>query len=198
MRKIREWHTQLSWWFSAIFATGAVWYFLSVKNYFIAAASAVVAVALAFFAVILHRIRDSQEHQRTNESSQETFSYKEHGRFGKNILSGHTHEVVVGHPVSLQAKIPPQSKLHIVLSGLPPIYLDDPDGAWYFSIIGIQNWTHTTYQTTKTGGEQFFDAEAGDADLKITFQRAGKLTIKAYENGSHQPTWQRSMTVNAA
>lgn len=198
MKQIREWHTQLSWWFSAIFATGAVWYFLSMKNFSVAIASALIAITLAFAAVILHKIKDSQELQKATSSIQKAFFYKEHGRFGKNILSGHTHEVVIGHPVSMHASIPTQSKLHIVLSGLPPTYLSDPDGAWYFSITGIQNWIHTTYQTTPSGGEQHFDAEVGEAELKITFQRAGKLTIRAHENGSHQPTWERCITVNVS
>jgi len=43
-RTVPDWLIQLVWWFSGIFATGALWYFLSIKDYFYAAGSVVAAL----------------------------------------------------------------------------------------------------------------------------------------------------------
>lgn len=57
-RAVPEWLIQTSWWLSGIFATGALWYFLSIKNYSFAAGSGVAAVAFALLAVHLQRRKD--------------------------------------------------------------------------------------------------------------------------------------------
>lgn len=58
MRAVPDWSIQLCWWISAIFATGAVWYFLSTKNYWASGGSVVGAVVFAAAAVLLHQRRD--------------------------------------------------------------------------------------------------------------------------------------------
>lgn len=58
IRTVPDWLIQTIWWFSGIFATGALWYFLSIKDYSFAAGSGVVALVFAIIAVALHRRKD--------------------------------------------------------------------------------------------------------------------------------------------
>jgi hypothetical protein len=71
MRSVPDWAIQTSWWISGIFATGAVWYFLSVNNNALAAAAGVGAIAFALLAVHLHRTKDaaSEEPHRSDAFS---------------------------------------------------------------------------------------------------------------------------------
>ncbi|UPK84183.1 hypothetical protein [Pseudomonas sp. A2] len=57
-RTVPEWLIQITWWGSGIFATGALWYFISVKDYPFALGSAATATVLAIVAVLLHRRKD--------------------------------------------------------------------------------------------------------------------------------------------
>jgi predicted ATP-dependent protease len=57
-RVVAEWQIQLIWFLAGVFATGAVWYFLSRDQFLSAGLSAVSAVALAAVAVRLQRIND--------------------------------------------------------------------------------------------------------------------------------------------
>lgn len=58
MRTVPDWLIQAIWWISGIFATGALWYFLSIKDYSFAAGSGVVALVFAILAIALHRRKD--------------------------------------------------------------------------------------------------------------------------------------------
>lgn len=57
-RTVPEWLIQITWWGSGIFATGALWYFISVKDYPFALGAAAMATSLALVAVLLHRRKD--------------------------------------------------------------------------------------------------------------------------------------------
>lgn len=59
MRAEPDWWIQASWWGAGIFATGAVWYFLSTREYSFAIAAGVAALALAILAVVLHKMKDA-------------------------------------------------------------------------------------------------------------------------------------------
>lgn len=59
--KSPDWLLQAIWFVAGVFATGAVWYFISVKSTKLAIASAVAAFIFAAVAVLLHRNRDHQE-----------------------------------------------------------------------------------------------------------------------------------------
>jgi len=63
IRTVPDWLLQTTWWFSGIFATGALWYFLSIKNHAYAVGSGAVAVVLALLAVALHRRKDKLAEQ---------------------------------------------------------------------------------------------------------------------------------------
>lgn len=65
MRAVRDWWIQAAWWASGIFATGAVWYFLSTREYVFAIAAAVAAMILAIVAIVLHRRKDAAEGSAT-------------------------------------------------------------------------------------------------------------------------------------
>ena len=58
MRKVPDWSIQVAWWVSGIFATGGLWYFLSIKNYAFTIACGIGAVVAAAIAVALHRAKD--------------------------------------------------------------------------------------------------------------------------------------------
>ena len=53
-----EWAIQTCWWVSGIFATGALWYFLSTKDYSYAVGSGTLASAFALASIALQRRRD--------------------------------------------------------------------------------------------------------------------------------------------
>jgi len=59
MRSVPDWTIQVAWWVSGVFATGAVWYFLSTNNVAYAIGSALIAVLFAGVAVFLHRRKDA-------------------------------------------------------------------------------------------------------------------------------------------
>ncbi len=98
----------------------------------------------------------------------------------------------------MQAHVPKGSHVHVVLSGLPAIYLEDGNAGWSFPIIGVQNWSNSTYQDTANGGEQHFDAVPGPAEMEISFSRPGKLVVKCFEHNAAEPTWTKIVSVNAA
>lgn len=53
-----EWLIQITWFVAGVFATGAFWYFLSVKNNEAALFSGIAAIVLAGLAAYLHRLND--------------------------------------------------------------------------------------------------------------------------------------------
>lgn len=53
-----EWLMQLTWFFAGVFGTGAVWYFLSIKNNGAALISCLAAFVLIVLAVFLQKIND--------------------------------------------------------------------------------------------------------------------------------------------
>jgi hypothetical protein len=58
IRSVPDWQIQITWWISGIFATGALWYFLAIKDYSYAAGSGLVALLFAIIAVALHKKKD--------------------------------------------------------------------------------------------------------------------------------------------
>lgn len=58
IRNVPDWVIQTCWWISGIFATGALWYFLSIKDYSYATGSGAFALAFAGAAISLHRRQD--------------------------------------------------------------------------------------------------------------------------------------------
>ena len=62
-RTVPDWLIQTCWWTSGIFATGALWYFLSIKDYSYVVGSGASALAFAFAAIALHRRKDQLAEQ---------------------------------------------------------------------------------------------------------------------------------------
>ncbi|AVG16858.1 hypothetical protein CFN79_13915 [Chromobacterium vaccinii] len=63
MRIVPDWLIQTIWWISGIFATGALWYFISIKDYSSATGSGAAAVIFAMIAIALHRRKDQLAEQ---------------------------------------------------------------------------------------------------------------------------------------
>lgn len=61
MRTVPEWAIQLSWALCGIFSTGAVWYFLALKEYSYAALGGMGAVLFAGLSIYLHRLKDRRK-----------------------------------------------------------------------------------------------------------------------------------------
>ena len=59
MKVIPDWTIQAAWWVSGIFATGAVWYFLSTKNLGGVVFAVMGALLFAGVAILLHRKKDA-------------------------------------------------------------------------------------------------------------------------------------------
>jgi hypothetical protein len=62
-RTVPDWVIQTCWWTSGIFATGALWYFVSIKDYSYVIGSGVLAFAFALAAIALHRRKDQLAEQ---------------------------------------------------------------------------------------------------------------------------------------
>jgi hypothetical protein len=63
-RPVPDWLPQLVWFVASIYATGALWYFLSKDNFVAAWLSLFGATTMAFVAVQLHRINDKSTRLR--------------------------------------------------------------------------------------------------------------------------------------
>jgi hypothetical protein len=61
MKQIPDWILQAIWFVAGIFATGALWYFISINNATMAAISMAFAVFFALLAIYLHRSRDAHK-----------------------------------------------------------------------------------------------------------------------------------------
>ena len=68
-RLVPDWQVQLVWFLASVFATGALWYFLSRDEFLPALVSAGAAVALATIAVRLHRLNDRSARLKTHREN---------------------------------------------------------------------------------------------------------------------------------
>ncbi|UXA51598.1 hypothetical protein M0D45_12695 [Xanthomonas prunicola] len=66
-REPKDWHLQLVWFIAGIFATGAVWYFISTGKSLPAVLSGLAAFGFALFAIYLHRARDQASESKSRE-----------------------------------------------------------------------------------------------------------------------------------
>lgn len=74
--RVREWMAPSAWFVAGIFATGAFWYFLSTKNYYGTAGSAVGAILFACLAIYLHRSTDRASSQAPHREQLGRFLYE--------------------------------------------------------------------------------------------------------------------------
>lgn len=81
-KKAPDWLLQLVWFVAGIFATGALWYFISVKDTMLAVASAVAALVFAAIAIYLHRSRD---HHEAVSAAKENDARRLHGEITLNV-----------------------------------------------------------------------------------------------------------------
>lgn len=147
---------------------------------------------------ILKAKAESQKPKTAILNGSSSFVYAVNGRHGRNLLSSATHEVRINEPISLRAEIPDQSRLHLVLRGLPPAYIEDTSGGWAYSVAGVTNWVAGDYHQDIQKAEQHFDAESGTAELKLYLYWQGELTIEAYEGTDQRPTWSKVVKIRPA
>jgi len=60
MSRVADWHINVTWTVCGVFATGAVWYFASAKDWKNVVLTSVAALFCAGLAVYLHKIKDAQ------------------------------------------------------------------------------------------------------------------------------------------
>lgn len=86
--------------------------------------------------------------------------------------------------------------LRVRVIGPKPEFLDQTEAAWSYQLAPI-NWTGGMYSESlgETFPVQTFTAEAGTADLQITFHRRGIVKIEAYEGKDREPRWTKQITV---
>ncbi|WP_456983524.1 hypothetical protein [Luteimonas sp. A478] len=126
-----------------------------------------------------------------------TFSYPQHGRHGKNILSNSVNDVALDEHVSLRAEIPASSRMYVEIRGPKPEDLGDTEVSWFFSLGQTINWTSSKYDVAG-GGKQSFSAESGIADMQLRFARPGDVQIVAYEGASQTPAWSKTLHVHTS
>jgi hypothetical protein len=119
------------------------------------------------------------------------YAFPEAGFYGANILGAGVPEVTVNRGYSMAAEVPAGKKLRVKLKGPAPIYLEDNMGAWVYR-LAPRNWIGRTYD--QETNSQWFEADAGTADLEITPQRKGMIEIEVYEGG-RDPTWTKTLRV---
>lgn len=122
--------------------------------------------------------------------------YPPQGRHGVNVLSNTFHSISQKSPASLRAVIPAGREVRVRLTGPKPEYLDQTESAWHYGVPPI-NWSGDFYSEAlgETFPIQTFTAEAGIADLKITFARRGPVQLDVFEESSRQPTWSKRINI---
>jgi hypothetical protein len=67
-------------------------------------------------------------------------------------------------------------------------------GALVSDVTSTRNWAHQPYVESTSTPEQWFQAEAGEADLMFFPRRQGELIVRAFEDGA-DPVFERRMRV---
>jgi hypothetical protein len=104
VRRVPDWTIQTAWWISGIFATGAVWYFLSVRDVFWTITAAVGAALFACVAIALHLRKDADAKPRKDptddivlNAGEETVRFTEMVRSLEfDIVKVHAHTHMLG------------------------------------------------------------------------------------------------------
>lgn len=97
------------------------------------------------------------------------------GHFGINILNPSVTSIEKDVEYSFLANIPDSSKLTVTLSK----HGDDKTPKWGMDAFAGKNWRHSIYKN----GEQEYDLDDTEGELKIIFQEIGSATLKIYFNG---------------
>lgn len=129
------------------------------------------------------------------ESTEFKFQYKPIGRHGPNVLAAATQDVNVGQRLSFQSNIPEGQTLRVVLHGTSRKSPDDSCAAWRFNVMGVTNWVPSTYQESTSPPVQYFNAEAGPAEMQFYFGRTGDVQIEVFEGDGPTPSWSKRIRV---
>jgi hypothetical protein len=61
--------------------------------------------------------------------------------------------------------------------------------------MGVTNWIPSTYVEGTSPPVQYFNAEAGPAEMQIYFGRAGDVQIEVFEGDGPTPSWSKRIRV---
>lgn len=90
MSRISDWHINATWTICGVFATGAVWYFASTKDWQYVALTSLAALFFAVFAIFLHKVKDAQ-----NEEAEQAIAYIDQQTVSKNPTKDNIERVIL-------------------------------------------------------------------------------------------------------
>ena len=61
--------------------------------------------------------------------------------------------------------------------------------------MGVTNWIPSTYVENTSPPVQYFNAEAGPAEMQFYFGRAGDVQIEVFEGDGPTPSWSKRIRV---
>lgn len=119
-------------------------------------------------------------------------TYPEHGFHGVNILSPLVAEVNRGSRYSMHVLVPQGQRLKVRLQQVSGTASPGEMGAWFYQ-IPPRNWQSQQYNQDRS--EQLFEAASGEADLSISFERCGEVSIEVFADGGHAPIWTKTLGI---
>ena len=84
-RSVPDWLVQLVWFLASVYATGALWYFLSRDDLLSAAFSLCGAVVLVFVAIQLHRLNDGSSRFKAHREQLAVFMKEAEGLRARSV-----------------------------------------------------------------------------------------------------------------
>lgn len=139
----------------------------------------------------------------TKRSQNRKFEYPARGDAGENILSPSVVRLDRKARYAMTTLVPDSKSITVRLKGLPLTPGAEEDdfslpGAWFYK-LPPENWRAQDYiDGGPADASQHFRARAGWADLNLTFERMGELTIEVHEGDSPTPTWTKRLVVGPA
>jgi heme/copper-type cytochrome/quinol oxidase subunit 2 len=94
MKKIPDWIIQVTWFVAGICATGALWYFLSTKEYTMAVIAVIGAVVFSLIAISLHRSNDKLNSGNKNNDNEIVFTIKEEKIIITELVRSFAYDIV--------------------------------------------------------------------------------------------------------
>ncbi len=158
----------------------ANWSWIMVKPFsFFAAIAAAFATGCGLAWTVLDKFYSVRAEQSSSGSKPvpATYAYPQHGKYGLNILAQGNQLLKKGVYYSACAEIPANGALVARISGEPA------SPTWSVSVGSSKNWDRQDWIDTPNGVKQDYVAnEAGGADMKIKFDRAGIYVIELFES----------------
>lgn len=132
----------------------------------------------------------AQHRSSGSKSVPSAYAYPQHGKYGPSILAQGNPPLKAGVYYSACAEIPANGALVARISGEPGT------PSWAVSVGSSKNWDRQDWIDTPSGVKQDYVAnEAGGADMKIKFDRAGIYVVELFESHTGIATHCRTLRV---